>query len=74
MGQNAVRPAGPLPDLRYSSKSTLEGIDGIVLGGKRASLGMPSFQKILNATQVREIQAYIVSRARESAKPAAAVR
>jgi hypothetical protein len=30
---------------------------------------MPSFQKILSATQVRAIQAYIVSRAWESAKP-----
>jgi quinohemoprotein ethanol dehydrogenase len=68
-GINAV--AGPLPDLRYSDASTLEGIDSIVLGGERASLGMPSFQKILNQAQVREIQAYIVSRARESAKPAA---
>ena len=64
-GSKAV--AGPLPDLRYASKETLAGIEGIVLGGKRAALGMPSFQKILNAEQVRAIQAYIVSRARESA-------
>ena len=62
--------AGPLPDLRYASKENLEGIEEIVLGGSRASAGMPSFQKILNAPQVRAIQAYIVSRARESAKPA----
>ena len=68
-GVNAV--AGPLPDLRYSSKETLEGIEDIVLGGSRASAGMPSFQKILNAGQVRAIQAYIISRAHESAKPAA---
>lgn len=67
-GVNAV--AGPVPDLRYASKETLEGIEDIVLGGSRASGGMPSFQKILNAMQVRAIQAYIVSRARESAKPA----
>jgi len=65
-GSKAV--AGPLPDLRYASKETLEGIEGIVLGGKRAALGMPSFQKILNAEQVRAIQAYIVARAREGAK------
>jgi hypothetical protein len=38
-----------------------------VLGGKRATMGMPSFQKILNAEQVRAIQAYIVARARASA-------
>jgi len=59
--------AGPLPDLRYASTQTLEGIQAIVLGGARASRGMPSFQKILNADQVKAIQAYIVSRAREDA-------
>jgi PQQ-dependent dehydrogenase (methanol/ethanol family) len=67
-GWNAI--AGPLPDLRYSSKETLMGIDDIVLGGTRASAGMPSFSKLLNAGQVRAIEAYIVSRARESARPA----
>ena len=46
----------------------LEGIEGIVLGGQRAVLGMPSFKKILNPGQVRAIQAYIVSRARESTR------
>jgi quinohemoprotein ethanol dehydrogenase len=65
-GINAI--AGPLPDLRYANKETLEGIEDIVLRGSRASAGMPSFEKILNAMQVRAIQAYIVSRARESAK------
>jgi quinohemoprotein ethanol dehydrogenase len=59
-GLNAV--AGPVPDLRYASKETLEGIEGIVLGGSRASAGMPSFQKILTAKQVQTLQAYIVSR------------
>jgi quinohemoprotein ethanol dehydrogenase len=61
--------AGPLPDLRYASKETLQGIEGIVLGGKRAAMGMPSFQKILNFEQVLAIQAYIVARAREGAGP-----
>ncbi len=65
-GVNAV--SGPLPDLRYATKETLDGLDDIVLGGSRASDGMPSFQKILNAGQVRAIQAYIVARAQESAK------
>ncbi len=67
-GAKAV--AGPLPDLRYASTQTLEGIQAIVLGGARAARGMPSFQKILTAEQVRAIQAYIVSRAREGAKAA----
>jgi quinohemoprotein ethanol dehydrogenase len=65
-GLNAV--AGPIPDLRYASTETLEGIQDIVLGGTRAAVGMPSFQKLLNAEQVHAIQAYIVSRARESAQ------
>ena len=65
-GDKAV--AGPLPDLRYASKATLEGIQDIVLGGKRATLGMPSFKKILTAEQVQAIQAYIVARAREGAQ------
>ncbi|MEY4761535.1 MAG: alcohol dehydrogenase [Pseudomonadota bacterium] len=64
--------AGPLPDLRYASKETLEGIEGIVLGGSRAALGMPSFAKLLDAERVHAIRAYIVSRARESARAAAA--
>jgi glucose dehydrogenase len=67
-GINAV--AGPLPDLRYASKETLDGIEGIVLGGKRAAEGMPSFAKILNASQVQAIRAFIVSRAQESAREA----
>ncbi len=64
-GVNAV--SGPLPDLRYLNKETLDGLDGIVLGGNLASQGMPSFQKILNPAQVRAIQAYLISRAQESA-------
>jgi quinohemoprotein ethanol dehydrogenase len=59
-GINAV--AGPLPDLRYAGKDTLEHLDDTVLGGKRASLGMPSFAKVLDAKQVSAIQAYIISR------------
>ncbi len=64
-GINAV--AGPVPDLRYASKEALEGIEDIALRGSRAAAGMPSFQKILTAPQVQAIQAYIISRARESA-------
>jgi quinohemoprotein ethanol dehydrogenase len=67
-GINAV--AGPTPDLRYTSKEIHQDFENIVLGGSRASAGMPSFKNILKAEQVRTIQAYIVARARESAKPA----
>lgn len=59
-GINAV--AGPLPDLRYADKDTLEHLEDTVLGGKRASLGMPSFAKVLDAKQVQAIQAYVISR------------
>lgn len=67
-GINAV--AGPLPDLRYASKETLDGIDGILLGGRLAPAGMPSFAKILNPSQVQAIRAYIIARAIESSKDA----
>jgi quinohemoprotein ethanol dehydrogenase len=65
-GLNAV--AGPLPDLRYATKETHRDFEDIVLGGERASLGMPSFKKILSQSQVKAIQAYILSRAKESSK------
>jgi quinohemoprotein ethanol dehydrogenase len=67
-GINAV--AGPVPDLRYASKEIHQDFENIVLGGSRASAGMPSFKNILNQAQVRAIQAYVIARARESAKPA----
>ena len=65
-GQNAI--AGPLPDLRYSSKATLDSLEAIVLRGARAADGMPSYEKILNPKDVAAIRAYIISRAQESAK------
>jgi quinohemoprotein ethanol dehydrogenase len=65
-GLNAV--AGPLPDLRYATKEIHQDFENIVLGGSRASAGMPSFKNILNAEQVRAIQAYVVSRAGESSQ------
>ncbi len=65
-GGDAV--AGPLPDLRYSNQETLAGMEDIVLRGGRVAGGMPSFQSLLKAAQVRAIQAYIVARARESAR------
>ena len=71
-GINAV--AGPVPDLRYASKEIHQDLENIVLGGSRASAGMPSFKNILSPEQVRTIQAYIIARARESAKPAEAKR
>jgi mono/diheme cytochrome c family protein len=68
-GADAI--AGPLPDLRYASKAVHDQFDAIVLGGARASLGMPSFKDLLTAEQLRAIQAYILSRAAEGAAPPA---
>ena len=62
---NAV--AGPLPDLRYATKAVHDAFEAIVIEGERQPLGMPSFEGILTPDQARAIQAYILSRARESA-------
>jgi quinohemoprotein ethanol dehydrogenase len=61
--------AGPMPDLRYATRTVHDQFEAIVLGGKRSSLGMPSFKDLLNAHQVRAIQAYILQRAGEGANP-----
>ena len=66
-GLNAV--AGPLPDLRYSSKEVLDSLPSIVLSGARASSGMPSYKKILSDGDVKAIRAYIIARAQEAARP-----
>ena len=66
-GLNAV--AGPLPDLRYSTKEVLDLLPSIVLGGAGASGGMPSFKKILSEEDVKAIRAYIIARAQEAAGP-----
>jgi PQQ-dependent dehydrogenase (methanol/ethanol family) len=66
-GLNAV--AGPLPDLRYSSKEVFDSFASMVLAGARASNGMPSYKKILSAKEVASIRAYVISRAQETPKP-----
>src|ERR1041384_7724589 len=65
-GLNVV--AGPLPDLRYATKDVHDHFDDIVMAGARASLGMPSFKKMLTPDQAHAIQAYILTRSAESAK------
>jgi quinohemoprotein ethanol dehydrogenase len=62
-GADAV--GGANPDLRYASKQVHEQFEAIVLGGARASAGMPSFKKVLNAEQIHAIQAFVLSRAGE---------
>jgi PQQ-dependent dehydrogenase (methanol/ethanol family) len=60
--------AGALPDLRYATAETHSHFEAIVLKGERQSLGMPSFGDLISAEQARAIQAYVLSRAAESAK------
>ncbi len=58
--------SGATPDLRRATTATHETFAEIVLGGLREPLGMPAFDDLLSAEQVRQIQAYVLSRARES--------
>ena len=60
-GLNAI--AGPVPDLRYSTAEVHAQFEDIVLKGARSKLGMPSFAGKLTPDQLRDIQAYILSRA-----------
>jgi len=64
-GAGAV--SGPLPDLRYATPAVHEQFEAIVLGGARAPLGMPSFQKLFTREQVAQIHAYITSRTNAAA-------
>jgi quinohemoprotein ethanol dehydrogenase len=65
-----VESGGETPDLRYANESTHAMFQEIVLGGLRRQYGMPSFAADLTSAQARHIQAFILSRARESATAA----
>ena len=72
-GGNVVS-GGSVPDLRYAEESTHQMFEEIVRGGARRQYGMPSFSEDLTSEQGRFIQAYILERARESARTEAAPR
>lgn len=61
---------GVVPDLRKASAETHARFADIVVGGLREPKGMPSFADVLSREDVRLIQAYVVSRALETAKAA----
>ncbi|MBZ5698462.1 MAG: PQQ-dependent dehydrogenase, methanol/ethanol family [Acidobacteriia bacterium] len=65
---------GSVTDLRFSATPTHEMFEEIVRGGARRVLGMPSFSEDLTSPQVRLIHAYVLDRARESARIDAAPR
>lgn len=59
--------SGITPDLRRTTAEVHAQFTAIVLGGTRRALGMPQFDDLLDSAQVRQIQAYVLARARESA-------
>jgi hypothetical protein len=56
-GRSTSRSAGT------STRQVHEQFEAIVLGGARATLGMPPFKDLLKPDQVKAIQAYVLSRA-----------
>jgi quinohemoprotein ethanol dehydrogenase len=66
-GGDAVS-GGSVPDLRYTTAAMHERFEEIVRGGALRELGMPSFSEDVTAAQVRLIHAYVLDRARESAR------
>ena len=60
--------AGALPDLRFATAATHARFESIVLRGERRALGMPAFDDVLSPVQVRAIQAFVLSRAAETAR------
>ena len=65
-GGDAVS-SGLVPDLRYAKDSTHQMFQDIVRSGVYREFGMPSFAEDLTEQQVKSIEGYILSRARESA-------
>jgi alcohol dehydrogenase (cytochrome c)/quinohemoprotein ethanol dehydrogenase len=70
---DAVVGGGVIPDLRWSSISKESARwQKIVLEGARSSQGMVAFSKVLKPAEAEAIRAYVVFRANESFKEAAA--
>jgi quinohemoprotein ethanol dehydrogenase len=69
-GGNVVS-GGETPDLRYLDATTHAMFEDIVRGGMRRANGMPSFAADITSAQARQIQSFILTRARESATSSA---
>jgi quinohemoprotein ethanol dehydrogenase len=65
-GANVVS-GGLVPDLRYATEATHKSFQDIVRGGILHEFGMASFADDLTAEQVKEIEGFVLSRAKESA-------
>lgn len=66
-GGAAISP-GPAPDLRFSAAAVRRQFREIVRDGALRDLGMPSFAGQLSEADLRNLQAYIVDRARHEMK------
>ena len=63
-GPGAVGGGSGVPDLRYSSEGVHAVFSKIVLEGLREPGGMPRFDDLFDANEVRMIQAWILEQAR----------
>ena len=66
--------SGLVPDLRYANDSMHQKFEQVVLGGALREFGMPSFSDDLTSAQVRSIEGYVLTRARQSAQTDAAAK
>lgn len=57
---------GPIPNLMYSDPTVHDTWDGIVIGGARASLGMPKFDHAIDAAGSQAIRAYVIDTAKNT--------
>ena len=57
---------GAMPNLQRATDIVHRNFADIVLGGSREPQGMPSYEGLIDAEQLRLIQAYVVSQARET--------
>jgi quinohemoprotein ethanol dehydrogenase len=60
---------GGVKDLRHMTAQTHAEFLDIVLGGKRAALGMPNFEDRLTKAQAEAIHGYLIARAQEDWQP-----
>jgi mono/diheme cytochrome c family protein len=67
-GLAALGGGGVLPDLRYSSPTTFNSFQKIVLDGALVNEGMPAFKHSMNTDDVQAIRAYVISRRNELTK------
>ncbi|MBO9604150.1 MAG: PQQ-dependent dehydrogenase, methanol/ethanol family [Novosphingobium sp.] len=66
---HAPNAVGGVKDLRHMSPATHAEFLDIVLGGKRAALGMPNFGTSLTHDEAEAIHAYLIARAQDDWQP-----